>query len=127
MKKKTIKKTIVYVLLSLWAISTVYPFIWVIQNAFKPSNDIISNAFSLPFTNFTLDNFSNAINGEYNILRAYVNSLIISFSVVILVSIISGLAAFALARFNFRLKKIDLCISNYLYDVSNIFDYISVI
>lgn len=106
MKKKTIKKAIIYVLLSLWAISTVYPFIWVVQNAFKPSNDIISNAFSLPFTNFTLDNFSNAINGEYNILRAYVNSLIISFSVVILVSIISGLAAFALARFNFRLKKL---------------------
>ncbi len=105
MKKNKISTILIYVVLSLWALSTIYPFVWVVVNAFKPSNAIISDAFSLPIDNFTFDNFRNAIYGEYNILRAYVNSLIISSSVVILVSLFAGLASFALARYDFRFKN----------------------
>ena len=29
-------KTLLYVFMSLWALTTIYPFIWVILNSFKP-------------------------------------------------------------------------------------------
>ncbi|VEU79829.1 carbohydrate ABC transporter permease [Haploplasma axanthum] len=105
MKKKYIN-IITYIVLSIWALITIYPFIWIVINSFKPSADILRNSFNLPFKNFTFSNYITAATGEYNIIRAYGNSLFISIIVVILVLLIAGLASFALARYNFKGKKI---------------------
>lgn len=100
------KKTIIYIVLSLWSLLTLYPFVWVILNSFKPSNDIIRDSLSFPIKNFTFDNYIKAFNSDYNIFQSYFNSIFISTCVVIAVLIIAGFASFALARFNFKGKKI---------------------
>lgn len=101
-----IGKGIIYFILGFWAILTIYPFIWVVLNSFKPSSDIIRNSLSLPINNFTFTNYKNAYNSPYNIFRAYSNSLIVSISVVVVVLFIAGFASFAMARYNFKGKKI---------------------
>lgn len=107
MKKKiSISNIIIYVVLSIWALLTIYPFFWVLINSFKPSQDILRNSLNLPLSNFTFVNYKNAFTGEYNIFQAYLNSLIVSFTVVILVLVIAGVGSFALARYNFKGKKI---------------------
>lgn len=51
-------KTLLYVFMSLWALTTIYPFIWVILNSFKPRGLIRSDTFSLPIGDkFTLENY----------------------------------------------------------------------
>ncbi|HHU29030.1 TPA: carbohydrate ABC transporter permease [bacterium] len=100
------KKTIIYILLSIWATLTLYPFFWVIINSFKPSSDIIRDSLSIPITNFTFDNYIKAFTSDYNIFRSYMNSFIVSFSVVFAVLIIAGFASYALARYNFKGKKL---------------------
>ncbi len=99
-------KIVTYVLLSLWAATTVYPFIWVIMNSFKPRRDIIRHSFALPVGElFTLDNYTETFE-RFNIWSAYKNSIIISGAVTVLVVILGGLCAYGLARYEFRGKRV---------------------
>ncbi len=95
-------KIFTYLILSLWALSTIYPFIWVIQNSFKLKGEIRSDSFSIPFgRSFTLDNYKTAFD-RVDILGAYKNSLIISGVVTIVVILLAGFAAYGMARYRFK-------------------------
>ena len=103
--KMTPGKMGIYAVLTLWALTTIYPIFWIIINSFKAKNEIIANSFSLPLGDlFTLANYRTAFD-HLNIFSAYRNSLIISCSVALVVVLIAGMASFALVRYNFRLKK----------------------
>ena len=103
-KKFKISKYIIYAILIIWAFTTIFPFIWVIINSFKPSAELLTSSFSLP-KEFTLDNYKNAFD-NLNILRAYGMSFLISGSVTVGVIILSSMMAFALTRYNFKGKWI---------------------
>ncbi|MFV0351854.1 MAG: carbohydrate ABC transporter permease [Oscillospiraceae bacterium] len=97
---------ITYVVLSLWALTTIYPFIWVIQNSFKTKNDILTKSFALPFGElFTLDNYTQTFE-KFDIWTAYRNSIIISGSVTIIVVLLAGMCAYGLARYQFKGRKV---------------------
>lgn len=103
-RKSLIPQSIVYILLSLWAMTGIYPIIWVVLNSFKDRRIIVSDSFSLPIGDlFTLDNYELAFE-RVNILGAYRNSLIISLTVAGIVIIFAGLAAYVLVRYEFRGK-----------------------
>ena len=111
LKKKSIMKSknkinisryIIYTILVVWAITTIFPFVWVIINSFKPSSELLTSSFSLP-KEFTLDNYKNAFD-NLNILRAYGMSFFISGSVTIGVIILASMMSFALTRYNFKGK-----------------------
>lgn len=108
MKKKTkssLQTGLIYVILVLWALTTIYPILWVIMNSFKDKKHIMSDAFSLPVGDlFTLGNYTEAFD-KVDILGAYRNSIIISGTVAVLVILMAGMASFALVRYRFRLNK----------------------
>lgn len=95
-------KFVIYAVLIVWAVTTIFPFIWVIVNSFKPSGELLTSSFSLP-KEFTLANYENAFN-NLNILKAYGMSFLISGSVTIGVIILASMMAFALTRYNFKGK-----------------------
>lgn len=103
--KKKVSKTWmipIYVILIFWALTTIYPLFWVAINSFKIKNEIISNSFSLPTgALFTIANYKRAFD-RVPILNAYLNSVILSGSVTILVMLFAGIASFALVRYNFK-------------------------
>lgn len=107
MKKKIknpIPKTLIYLFLIAWALTTVYPIIWVLMNSFKTKNTILANSFVMPLGElFTTANYRRAFQ-SLNIAGAYKNSIFISFSVAVLVVVFAGLAAFGLVRYRFRLR-----------------------
>ena len=97
-EKKSVGSVFVYIILTIWALTTVYPIIWVILNSFKAKNMILSNSFSLPLGElFTMANYNKAFN-NLDILGAYKNSIVISGCVVIGVVLFAGMAAYALSR-----------------------------
>lgn len=105
-KKFEVWKIPVYFILIFWALTTIYPLIWVILNSFKVKNEIIANSFALPIGDlFTMANYKRAFD-RVPIFGAYMNSILISGSVTILVMIFAGLAAFALVRYNFKGKNL---------------------
>lgn len=92
----------VYVILTFWALTTIYPLLWVALNSFKIKNEIISDSFSLPLGHlFTMANYRRAFD-RVPIMGAYLNSMVISGSVTIIVMILAGLASFALVRYHFK-------------------------
>lgn len=101
----SISKTVIYLVLTLWAITTVYPFLWVILNSFKDRTQIVANSFVLPLGElFTTGNYNKAFT-RFNIWGAYGNSIVISGLVTVFVVLFAGLAAYGLARYSFRGRK----------------------
>ncbi len=97
---------LIYIILILWSLTTIYPIVWIVQNSFKAKDKILENSFSLPIGElFTTANYRTAFQ-RLNIFSAYRNSILISGTVAIVVCILAGLAAYGLVRYNFRGKKI---------------------
>ncbi len=109
MMKLNLRKTkpstvITYLVLIAWGFTTLYPFFWVIINSFREKGMIRVDSFSIPWPGseyFTLDNFLLAMERS-DFQTAYVNSIIISSTVALVVVILSGLAAYGLVRYRFR-------------------------
>jgi raffinose/stachyose/melibiose transport system permease protein len=105
-KKFGFVDVIKYLILILWACTTVLPLLWVLNNSFKESNEILLNPMKLP-SKLSFFNYSQLISyGNMNIFRGFLNSLIISGSVVLLVLLFGGFAAYVIARFDFKLTGI---------------------
>lgn len=107
-KKFPLSHTVIYIILIVWGITTVYPFLWVILNSFRQKGEIRSDSFSIPWpwtNSFTLDNYRTATE-RADFANAYTNSVIISVTVTVFVVLLAGLAAYGLVRYSFRGKKI---------------------
>lgn len=97
-------KGVIHVALILWAMTTIYPLLWVLNNSFKDRAIILKDSFSL-VTEPTLANYVSAFT-TINIGRAYINSFIISGCVVVGVMFFGGLASYIIARYDFKGKAI---------------------
>lgn len=103
-KKVSISHVINYIILSLWGLTTIFPFYWILVNSLKESREIYSHSFSLP-TELVFKNYSDAWTAGadgINVLLAYKNSFIIAGAVTIAVVLFAGMASFALTRYNFK-------------------------
>ena len=101
-KKLSLSQILVYAVLIFWALTTIYPFIWVILNSFRKKGLILSDSFSLPLGEaFTFENYLVAWQ-RLDFKNAYLNSFLISGTVTVVVIILAGLAAYGLTRYQFR-------------------------
>jgi N,N'-diacetylchitobiose transport system permease protein len=90
------------------ALITLFPIVWMISTAFKPSQEIYSLTPSLVPAHPTLANFSTVISGSASGIGAvwlfFRNSLAVTLATVALASVVSLLASVAVARFRFRFR-----------------------
>jgi putative chitobiose transport system permease protein len=104
--RTVIKNTILYAVLLLLAIISIGPFVWLVSTAFKSQGE---NIFSYPPqlipTSPTFENFTGVWE-QLPFLNYIIISLFVAFFIVILNLILSSLAAYPLARMNFRGKTI---------------------
>ena len=107
MKKITPAKAGTYAVLTFWALTTLYPFVWVILNSFRERGLIRKDSFSIPLpgNGFTMGNYDKAME-RFDFGSAYMNSLIVSIAVTIAVVLIAGFAAYGLVRFRFKLRGV---------------------
>ncbi|MCI2046176.1 MAG: carbohydrate ABC transporter permease [Faecalibacterium sp.] len=105
-KKQKAAHVLIYAVLIFWAVTTVFPFIWVILNSFKQTRFIRTDTFALPLGSmFTLENYTTAF-ARVDIPGAYRTSLVISISVTAVVVFLAGLAAYGMARYSFRGRRL---------------------
>lgn len=91
-----------FALLILWAATCIVPLMWVVMNSFKSSGDILRSSMSFPST-LDMANYQTIMTyPDVNLFKAFINSLIISGSTVILVVVIASMASFALGRFKVK-------------------------
>ncbi|CAM4125407.1 carbohydrate ABC transporter permease [Lederbergia lenta] len=101
--KKYSKKTIIYVILIIYALINAYPILWMILNSFKNSLEFAKSPFALP-TEWLIANYKTA--WETARLDTYfLNSIIVSVAAVIITVFIGALASYFLARFTYKWGK----------------------
>lgn len=91
-----------YIVLCGWAVTTIYPFLWVFMNSFKPRGEIRNNSFSFPIGDlFTTENYTDVF-ARMKMGNAYINSIVISVAVTAIVIILAGFTAYGLSRYRFK-------------------------
>jgi multiple sugar transport system permease protein len=105
-KKSNIFKITVTVIVALYLIVIVFPFLWVFLTSFKPTMEIFGQgAFSVIAQNPTVEHF-NLVIFEKGIPRAILNSLIVASVTTVYVVVVATLASYAISRFKFRGKNV---------------------
>ena len=104
MKKNISMKVVAYTFLIVMAIIFIMPMLFTIISSLKTKLDIFSDPFALP-KNPQWKNYVIAWK-DANMSAYFINSVIQSGSTVILTSLISTMAAYELARFDFKLNKV---------------------
>lgn len=103
--KELAARVLKYIILIFWALTTIIPLLWVLINSFKTSEEIVKNGVALPAV-IQFINYKTIMSyPDLSMSRAFINSFIISGSVVIGVVLIAGLAAFSLGRYRFKWTK----------------------
>ncbi len=100
-------KIIVYSILLLWTLFVLFPIYWVFITSFKTAVDVNAGPVFLPFIDFqpSLHAWKELFVFDYkDTLKAYSNSLIIALSSTIASVLIGSMAAYALARFEYKPK-----------------------
>lgn len=101
--KKVSKKTIIYLLLGVYALINAYPILWMFLNSFKDNMDFAKNPFGLP-VQWMFENYKTA--WETARLDTYfLNSVIVSVAAVIITVFAGALASYFLARFTYKWGK----------------------
>ncbi|MBN3869022.1 carbohydrate ABC transporter permease [Nostoc sp. JL33] len=98
-------KVLLYVLLTLYAIVTLIPFLWALSASFKPLTEIVSAQPNFLPKNFTLDNYRQIFLQEPLFWRWLFNSVVIAVSVTLLNLLLNSMAGYALARLRFLGKR----------------------
>ncbi len=90
---------LVYVILGLGALIVLYPFFYMVMNSLKPGREILHSPTSLP-SQITFSGYTGVFQ-RLNMLLLFRNSLILAISTTVLNTILSALAAYAIAKIPF--------------------------
>ncbi|WP_043661160.1 carbohydrate ABC transporter permease [Thermocrispum municipale] len=89
-----------HVTLAVWALVSVLPLLWAAITAFKPNDEVFGTPFELP-SEWRADNFVRAWGGA-SIGQFFLNTVIVVAGALVLTMLLSTMAAYVLARYEFR-------------------------
>ena len=88
-----------HVVMIVWTIIIVLPFLWVLMSSFKTTKEILASPFALP-AQWSFENYANAWTtsgvGSY-----FANTIIVVGAALVLVMLLGSMCAYVLARFRF--------------------------
>ncbi|MBS5794139.1 MAG: carbohydrate ABC transporter permease [Clostridiales bacterium] len=103
-KKLNLATIIQYIFLIAMAMMFIMPLLFTLVSSLKDNREIFGSPFALPET-YRFENYVVAWK-EANMSKYFFNSIFISISTIVVLAIVSSMAAFIIARFNFKLNKI---------------------
>ena len=103
---KILKKSGIYLGLSLWAIAVLFPFYWMLQNSFKGFSEYNSESIPKFFPSVvTFDNYVQAFTAV-PLAKYLLNTLFFTLATTIITLAVIILAAFAFSRLEFKGKNL---------------------
>lgn len=98
-------KTVIVLLLSLFALGMLYPFMWLVFGSFKTNTDIVTQPIQLLPREWTTQGF-DMVWGTSGLPRAYFNSIFVSSLIVFSTLFTSSLGGYVFARLHFPFKQL---------------------
>ena len=118
-------KIVLYTLLIFWAIVVLFPIYWLLITSFKDAADVNQGPYFIPWVDFqpSLHAWKELFVTDYeDTLRAYLNSIIISFSATVLSVLIGSMAAYALSRVEYAPNLITILFFVFLLAMTGVAD-----
>lgn len=104
--KKMVKNTVLYIVLTIWALVVLFPFYWMILSSIKSYGSYNSEYIPKFYaTNPTIQNYVDAFN-TVSLGKYMVNTLIFTIITTTVMLFVITLSAFAFARLNFKGKNL---------------------
>ena len=105
-RKQRAEKTVVYLLLTLWAVLVLFPFYWMVLTSIKSYSSYNSEYVPTFFTlHPTFQNYVDAFTAV-SLGRYFLNTLVFTLVTTAIMLVVVTLAAFAFARLEFRGKQL---------------------
>lgn len=105
---RKLKSSLLSIGLTVYAVVTLYPLLWLFSSALKTNEEFFSRPFGLPEV-WNWSNFSRAWEVA-DMGTAYVNSTIVTVLSLVVTLILGALCAYVLSRFQFRGKLLIMAI-----------------
>ena len=100
-------QVIAYIILTIGIVYTLLPFLWMLGTSFKSGTEIVRLPPTLIPEKFTLSSYQTIFNDpRVPLARFYLNSIIVTFSIVVMVLFTSSLAGFVFAKYTFFGKSL---------------------
>jgi len=95
-------RVLLYVVLVIVSLMTLYPFLWMIAASFMPMADIVGGNMQLISPNMSLDNYRFILNVNNHFPRWFLNSVIVSVVGTLTNVFLNTMAGYALSRIEFK-------------------------
>ncbi len=105
---RDLSRVVQFMVLAFLAVLFLYPILWLFLNSFKTSQELFASPWTLP-QSLSIDNYVRAFEVG-RIGRNVVNSVIISFAVVMITTLLAAMAAFGITRIRWQLSGFVLSI-----------------
>ena len=105
---RTFYLTLKYLVITLWSMFVVAPFLWALSTSFKDFNSVTGGATYIPWLQFepSLEGWKVLVRspakGGVDIIEPYFNSIFVTCTASLISIILGTLAAYALSRFTFK-------------------------
>ncbi len=102
--KRKIKKFVLYFILILYTLISIYPLVWMILYSFKDNNEIfVTNPFGLPHV-WRFENYRNAVE-RFDVMTYLKNSVVVALLTILLVEFLALLFCYVIARVQNRVTR----------------------
>ena len=97
-----------YLIITLWSLFVIAPFLWALSTSFKDFNSVTGGATYIPWLQFepSLEGWKVLVRspakGGVDIIEPYFNSIFVTCTASLISIILGTLAAYALSRFTFK-------------------------
>ena len=105
---RTFYLTLKYLIITLWSLFVIAPFLWALSTSFKDFNSVTGGATYIPWLQFepSLEGWKVLVRspakGGVDIIEPYFNSIFVTCTASLISIILGTLAAYALSRFTFK-------------------------
>lgn len=104
--KAKIGNILKYIVLGLYAITCLYPMVWLILSSFKSNEELFANTWGLPSA-LEITNYVTAIV-QGKIGRYFINSVTTSIASVVICVVLASMVSYAITRMKWKLSKMVL-------------------
>lgn len=105
MKRSSINKAIIYIVLVIFAIIMIVPFVWMVLTAFKTTAETMQvDPFVLVPKVWQVENFGKVVKAM-NFVKLYANTILMIVLRILCAVVTATLAGYAFARLNFKGKN----------------------
>ncbi|MDC7291677.1 carbohydrate ABC transporter permease [Blautia schinkii] len=100
-KKISIGKIVLYIILIVAAVCTIYPFLWMVSASFKPLKEIVGGGMKLISDSMSLDNYKYIFGRSSLFPKWFLNSFLVAVIGTVVNVFINTMAGYSLSRLSF--------------------------